>query len=204
MKKWLYITVLGAVLLVGCKQKVNEPEMLEGQAGKDVGEGEEQVVHAEVDQFEVELINVDGVGVGVATIHEEADGVHIEVEAHHLNPGVHGFHIHERGLCEAPTFESAGGHFNPTHKEHGFDNPKGPHAGDMENIEVEEDGTVKVRIVNKAVTLERGKENSLFQKEGTSLMIHADPDDYVSQPAGNAGERIVCGVIASPEKEAKN
>lgn len=204
MKKLLYIVILGAVLLVGCKQKVNEPEMLEGQTDMDTTDEEEQVVHADVEQLEVELINVDGVGVGVATIGEEADGVHIELEAHHLHPGVHGFHIHERGLCEAPTFESAGGHFNPTNKEHGFDNPEGPHAGDLENIEVTKDGTVKVTVINNAVTLKRGEPNSLFHKEGTSLMIHAKPDDYVSQPAGNSGERIVCGVIVPPKKEAKN
>src|SRR5699024_6073630 len=130
-------------------------------------------------------------------------GVHIALDAHHLKPGVHGYHIHEHGLCEPPTFESAGGHFNPTNKQHGFDHPEGPHAGDMENIEVKEDGTVKVTVVNKDVTLKKNEANSLFQKEGTSLMIHAKPDDYVSQPAGDAGDRIVCGVISQPEKEAK-
>src|SRR5699024_2015253 len=160
-------------------------------------------VHAEMKELEVELINTDGVGVGLATLKEKGDGVHIEVDAHHLEPGLHGFHIHERGLCEAPTFESAGGHFNPTNKKHGFDNPEGPHAGDIVNIEVKEDGTVKANFVNDMVTLKEGVANSLLGKEGSSLMIHADPDDYVSQPAGNAGDRIVCGVISAPESDRK-
>lgn len=199
MKRIFYLLFVTVILIAGCKQKVQEPEMKENTF--DVREENEQTVHADPEVLEIKLINEDHVGVGIATLSEVADGVKIDLDAHHLQPGEHGFHIHERGLCDAPTFESAGGHFNPTNKNHGFDDPEGPHAGDMENIEVADDGTVKMTVINEAVTLKKQKANSLFSKEGTSLMIHADPDDYISQPAGNAGKRIVCGVIAAPEKE---
>lgn len=201
MKKLVYLLILTSILLVGCNQKINEPEAEMNEGDRD--ELQEQEVHGEMKQLEVELINTDGVGVGVATLKEKSEGVQIELDAHHLEPGLHGFHIHERGLCEAPTFESAGGHFNPTNKQHGFDNPDGPHAGDMLNIEVKEDGTVTANLVNEMVTLKEGVAHSLIGKEGSSLMIHADPDDYVSQPAGNAGDRIVCGVISAPESDSK-
>lgn len=201
MKKLVYLIILTSVFLVGCQDKIKEPEaeMKEGNST----EFQEQEVHGAMEELEVELINTDGVGVGVATLIEKDDGVHIEVDAHHLEAGLHGFHIHERGLCEAPTFESAGGHFNPTNKKHGFDNPDGPHAGDMVNIEVKEDGTVKTNLVNDMVTLKEGEVHSLIGKEGSSLMLHADPDDYVSQPAGNAGDRIICGVISAPGSDRK-
>src|SRR5699024_2249947 len=107
---------------------------------------------------------------------------------------------HEKGSCEAPTFESAGGHFNPDDKKHGFDHPDGPHAGDIEKLEVMEDGTVDATFLNDRVTLEKDQANSLFYEEATALVIHAEPDDYYSQPAGDSGNRIACGVI-SPSKE---
>lgn len=201
MKRFLYVTLLLVVIVSACEKKIEEPEMRE--EGLNSTEQEERAVHAEVEPLEVELINEDGVGVGIATFNETEVGVEITLEAHHLKPGVHGFHIHEKGICEEPTFESAGGHFNPTNKKHGFNHPEGPHAGDMENIEVTEDGKLNVTIVNDLVTLKKGEVNSLFSTEGTSLMIHADSDDYISQPAGDAGERIVCGVITPLDKEEK-
>src|SRR5690606_30992804 len=93
--------------------------------------------------LEVELIDQEGIQVGTALLTEEADGVHIKVDAHHLPEGLHGFHIHEKGICETHDFESAGGHFNPDKKNHGFDDQNGPHAGDMVNLEVHADGTVE-------------------------------------------------------------
>lgn len=199
MRKTIFILIGMTVMLLGCKQQIKEPEM-NGSVFQSV---EKRPILAEKhkSKIEVELINDDGVGVGVATLVEEDDGVHITVDAHHLTPGIHGFHIHERGICEAPSFESAGGHFNPTNKLHGFDHPEGYHAGDLQNIEVKQDGTISETVKTGAVTLKSGEPNSLLQNEGTALVIHADPDDYVSQPAGNAGERIVCGVIKEPEKD---
>ncbi|MBS4176123.1 superoxide dismutase family protein [Bacillus sp. FJAT-49731] len=143
----------------------------------------------------VELKNADDKKVGEAQLQQVSEGVLIKLEASDLPPGAHGFHIHETGKCEAPTFESAGGHFNPTDAEHGMKNEKGPHAGDLPNIEVGEDGKVQFEVTADNVTLLADEENSLLGPEGTSLVIHAKPDDEKSQPAGDAGDRIVCGSI---------
>src|SRR5699024_7499207 len=99
------------------------------------------------------------------------------------------------GACETPDFESAGDHYNPTDANHGFDDPDGPHAGDLENIEVSEDGTVSAERTADMVTLEEGQDNTLFTEDGTALVIHSEADDYESQPSGDAGDRIACGVI---------
>lgn len=189
------------LLLLGCKGNENEPEM--NQMGEHHSQAEVAEVAKETDdrsKLEIELIDTAGVDVGIATLTENKDGVHITLEAHHLQPGLHGFHIHEKGVCDPPDFTSAGGHFNPYNKLHGFDNPDGPHAGDLKNIRVNEDGTIETTVVNNRVTLKKGVENSLYSKDGTTLIIHERADDYVSQPAGDAGDRIVCGVIYSGEK----
>lgn len=145
--------------------------------------------------IEVDLKSNKGERVGVAELTEQNNGVNIEIEVWNLPEGSHGFHIHEKGMCEEPSFESAGAHFNPTNAKHGFDHPEGPHAGDLPNLEVDEDGRAKESFLATMVTLKKGEENSLLHEGGTSLIIHADPDDYISQPAGDAGERIACGVI---------
>lgn len=143
----------------------------------------------------VELIDVNGQKTGEAVLTQMSKGVHIRVEAFNLTPGKHGFHIHESGSCETPDFKSAGEHFNPTNKQHGFENPKGPHAGDLPNLSVNTDGTVVAEMVAKNVTLEEGQQNSLIRPGGTSLVIHANADDYKTDPSGNSGDRIACGRI---------
>jgi Cu-Zn family superoxide dismutase len=141
------------------------------------------------------LVNAQGQKVGEATLTETPQGVKIVLAVENLPPGGHAFHIHEKGACQGPDFKSAGGHFNPFHKQHGLKNPQGPHAGDLPNITVGSDGKAKVEVVANLVTLKEGQVNSLFQPGGTSLVIHADADDNVSDPAGNAGARIACGPI---------
>jgi Cu-Zn family superoxide dismutase len=141
------------------------------------------------------LINSQGQKVGQAILTETPKGVKIVLQVENLPPGVHAFHIHAKGICSTPGFESAGGHFNPFGKQHGLKNPAGPHAGDLPNITVGPDGKAKVEVVANLVTLKGGQKNSLFQPGGTSLVIHAGPDDYVTDPAGNAGPRIACGAI---------
>src|SRR5690625_4238484 len=179
-KRHILLGLLIVVLsTVGCQNKPKEPHMTTEY------EPVEEVSSEGKAEMEVSLMDREGIQVGIATLSEGKEGVNIHVEAHHLQPGVHGIHIHENGLCQAPTFESSGSHFNPTNKKHGFDNPDGPHAGDLENLEVKEDGTVEQTFLNDRVTLEKGKPNSLLRKEGTSLIIHEKPDDYISQPAGD-------------------
>ena len=144
---------------------------------------------------EVLINDANGVRVGVARLSPAGTGVQVMLAAAGLPPGMHGFHIHETGRCDPPGFQSAGGHFAPLGTPHGFDVPNGPHAGDMRNIEVGTDGQVRVELANPRVTLGTGP-TSLFDADGSALVIHAQPDDYRSQPSGDAGARIACGVIA--------
>ena len=141
-----------------------------------------------------DISNAQGQKIGTATLHPSGNGVRVDVQVSQLPPGTHGIHIHNVGKCEGPSFASAGGHFNPTTKKHGKDNPEGPHAGDLLNIEVAADGTGKASLSDPNVTLGEGT-NSLFHEGGTALVIHEKADDYKTDPAGNSGARIACGVI---------
>jgi superoxide dismutase, Cu-Zn family len=141
-----------------------------------------------------ELKSADGKDVGKVTLTQTRSGVRLQLALNGLPPGEHAFHVHAVGKCEPP-FTSAGPHFNPEQKKHGKDNPEGHHAGDMDNITVPASGKANLTVVDKDITLEKGKPNSVFQDAGTALVIHAGKDDYKSDPAGNAGDRIACGVI---------
>jgi len=142
------------------------------------------------------LRDADGRQVGMATFVETAAGVQVTLQARGLPPGTHGIHIHDQGICEGPVFTTAGGHFNPTNKQHGFNNPLGPHAGDLVNLVVAADGSAGYTTTNAMVTLAPGP-LSILKEGGTSLMIHADQDDYMTDPAGNSGTRIACGTIVA-------
>ncbi|WP_246945778.1 superoxide dismutase family protein [Bacillus pinisoli] len=176
MKKWILL-IGSAMLLSGCAE--TRPS-----------------------KIDIELKNADGDSHGYATLTEKADGLQVTVALTGLEPGPHAIHFHEKGVCEGPNFESAGGHYNPDDKDHGLLNPDGAHAGDLPNIVAEPDGTVKAEFMANGVTLKEGR-TTLFIKEGTSLIVHEKADDGMSQPAGDAGKRIACGVI-NLEEQKKN
>ena len=151
---------------------------------------------SEVEPVTVNLINGDEEEVGTATFEEAEDGVTMELELEGLPEGEYGMHIHEVGMATAPTFEDAGSHFNPTDVEHGTNSETGPHVGDLPNLEVPEDGTVSETVDIPNTTLEEGGENSLHNNgQGTALIVHTGADDYESQPTGDAGDRMLGGVI---------
>ena len=140
------------------------------------------------------LKNAEGADVGRVELTQVDDGVLLQVALKGLPPGDHAFHIHAVGKCEPP-FTSAGGHFNPANKKHGMMAADGHHAGDMPNLVVPTSGELKLEVVNTAITLDKDKPNSVLKPDGRAFVIHAAPDDYKTDPTGDAGGRIACGVI---------
>lgn len=142
-----------------------------------------------------ELKNAQGQPVGTASFAEQADGtVRVIVQAKGLTPGKHGIHVHAVGRCEPAEFASAGGHYNPRGAKHGLGAPDGAHAGDLPNLEADASGYARYEATTDRVTLREGPV-SVFDADGSALVIHEKEDDQKSDPAGNSGTRVACGVI---------
>lgn len=138
------------------------------------------------------LRTATGADVGTVTATEMAGGIQIRIDARGMPAGLHGAHVHTTGRCDAPDFTTAGGHWNPTAKQHGTSNPAGPHAGDAPNLTIGADGSGSVTIMLPAGTMD-----GLLDADGSAFVIHAGADDYKTDPSGNSGGRIACGVFAA-------
>ena len=141
-----------------------------------------------------ELKNARGQAVGSATFTQVASVVRVVLETQGLPRGAHGVHVHAVGKCDGPDFQTAGTHFNPANRQHGALNPQGAHAGDLPNLEVGGDGKGRLESTTELLSLGSGT-TSIFDSDGAALVIHAAPDDFKTDPTGNSGARIACGVI---------
>jgi Cu-Zn family superoxide dismutase len=144
------------------------------------------------------LADAAGKSLGSVAVSEGSDGLTFSVTASGMAAGSHGLHLHEKGLCEGPKFESAGKHWNPAAKQHGRDNPAGAHLGDLANLDVAGAGTATAGFTVAGTKMASGA-TMLADADGTSLVMHAKPDDYKTDPSGDSGDRIACAVIAPPK-----
>ena len=187
-KLWM-ISLLFLVALMGCSSD-------QSQSSPSVhGEDEELLpVSKQMPTIpSVDIVNAEGEKIGTAELTQEAKGVRMKVNVSNLSPGKHGIHIHEKAF-KGVDFQTAGEHFNPYGKEHGLENPKGPHLGDMPNLTVKPDGTAEQTFFLDGTTLIESKKNSLVNR---SIIIHEKEDDQKTNPAGNSGDRIAGGIISN-------
>ncbi len=144
------------------------------------------------DSARAELVNAAGERIGEATLREGPHGVHVQIRLDGATAGAHAMHVHEVGRCE-PSFDAAGGHWNPHGREHGFMNPNGPHAGDLPNLHIPENGRLDAELFLDDVRLHGA--SGMLGDDGTALVMHEGPDDHRTDPSGDSGDRVACGVI---------
>jgi Cu-Zn family superoxide dismutase len=190
MQRTMSVVVCALALASAASQSQNQPQP---QAH------DHSHAKAQAQTTSATFVNQQGENIGKATLTQTPNGVLIQLDVKGLEPGEHAFHIHQVGQCDPKDgFKSAGGHYAPRQEQHGFHTSGGPHAGDMPNQFVSSDGTLRAHVINPHVTLGSGP-TSLFDSDGSSLVIHAGADDYHSQPAGNAGDRAACAVVQRGE-----
>lgn len=197
------VTMFAALIACGGPESANDSPDTAGMApagsevgpsgGGDTAAGATQAA-GDTAVAAAELRNTKGQAVGNVTLRQTREGVALTAELSGAPQGVHAFHIHETGQCEPPAFKSAGGHFNPAKRQHGTKNPRGAHAGDLPNIDVAPDGRATAEMTAANVTLSGGA-NALLDADGAAVVLHAKADDYRTDPTGNAGDRVACGVI---------
>ena len=189
------IAAVSIAALISACQKPQEPAANEMAAANDTSAMNEAAPGAAMQP--AQLLDGAGKAMGQVEMSEDANGVTLKVTAAGLPAGTHGVHLHEKGMCEGPKFESAGAHWNPAGKQHGRDNPMGAHLGDLANMEAADGAEASSTYLVAGVTM-GGTQNALADADGTSLVVHAKADDYKTDPSGNSGDRIACAVIAPP------
>lgn len=196
LKKYIFLMLMMFTLvLAGCSESeeldTTGDKIEQNEKNADNQDGDNMVTNRKT----VELKNVDEKKSGSAIVEQVDDGVKISLKVEGLEPGKHGVHLHETAKCEGPDFESAGAHFNPDNAEHGVENENGPHAGDLPNVEVAEDGTGEYEFTIQHVSLLADEDNSLLDDDGSALVVHDKEDDGKTDPSGDSGDRIACGVL---------
>jgi len=192
---FLLATLAGAVM-TGCSREAEAPgdggATTVDQAGNGLaGDASDAIQN-------VQLTGGDGSALGSASVSDGAAGLTIKVEITGMRAGTHGIHLHEKGLCDGPRFESAGAHWNPAAKQHGRDNPQGAHLGDLANLEVSALGVASSKVTIPGAAIRAGG-TPLADGDGTSIIVHAKADDYKTDPSGDSGDRIACAVVATAE-----
>ena len=189
------IAAVSAAALISACQKPAEPAANDMATANDMGAMNEAAPAATAQS--AQLMDAGGKAIGTVEMSEDASGLTLKVTAAGLPAGTHGVHLHEKGMCEGPKFESAGAHWNPMTKQHGRDNPMGAHLGDLANMDAT-DGAEATSTYQVAGVTMGGTGNALADADGTSLVVHAKADDYKTDPSGNSGDRIACAVLAPP------